>query len=157
MGTVPPGPTFAYVMASVRPLDGIAGAEFRVRGLPSGWRAFSTANPAANILLGDPLDAIGVDMGFATCQTPACVLLFELAIFPTTSQTGLVLDVCAKAPPSNPYFYCPLVILCDDPYFTAVCVLGRCSGGGGGGNSPPIALRERSWSEVKLMYRDATR
>lgn len=153
----PPGPYIVYAMASLDTLAGIAGAEFRIQGLPAGWQAFATPNPAAVIALGDPFGT-GADIAFATCQTARCVLLYEIALLPATSQTQVVLEVRANTPPTNPNFTCPLVVRCDDPYFTQVCVRSDGPSGGGGGNCNfccgcPIALQSITWTRVKKLYR----
>ena len=154
----PPGPYFVYAMASLDTLAGIAGAEFRIQGLPAGWQAFATPNTAAVIALGDPFVTPGANIAFATCQTARCVLLYQIALLPTTNQTQVALEVRANAPPANPNFSCPLLVLCDDPYFTQVCVRSDGSSGGGGGNCNfccgcPIAVQSSTWTRVKKLYR----
>lgn len=156
----PPGPYIVYAMASLDTLAGVTGAEFRIQGLPAGWQAFAMPNPAATVALGDPFGTPGANIAFATCQTAPCVLLYQIALLPATSQAAVVLEVRANTPPSNPSFACPLLVLCDDPYFTAVCVRADGSGGGGGGGNcgwncwpPPIAVQPSAWTRVKGLYR----
>lgn len=140
-------------MATLDTLEGITGAEFKVVGLPAGWQAFSP-NPAANIVLGDPLDATGANIAFPVCQSARCLLLFEIALFPTTIVTDMALHVGARTPPTNLSLNCPLVVLCDAPFFTGLCVSAG-SGGGGPPSNPnfPIATRATAWSAVKTLFR----
>jgi hypothetical protein len=154
----PPGPYIVYAMASLDTLAGITGAEFRIQGLPAGWHAIAMPNPAAAIVFGDPFGTTGANIAFATCQTARCVLLYQMALLPATSQTQVVLEVRANAPPTNPNFSCPLVVLCDDPYFTQVCVRSDGPDGGGGNcnfccGCPPVAVQPGSWTRVKVLYR----
>jgi hypothetical protein len=153
----PPGPYIVYAMASLDTLAGISGAEFRIQGLPAGWHALAAPNPAAVIALGDPFGNPGANIAFATCQTARCVLLYQIVLLPATSQTEVVLEVRPNTPPSNPNFSCPLLVLCDDPYFTQVCVRSDGSGGGGGGNCGfccgcPIEVESNTWTRVKKLY-----
>jgi len=156
----PPGPYIVYAMASLDTLPGIMGAEFRIQGLPNGWQAFATPNPAAAIVLGNPFGTPGANIAFATCQTARCVLLYQIALLPATSQSQLALEVRANAPAANPNLVCPLLVLCDDPYFTQVCVRSDGSGSGGGGGNcgpccgcPPVAVQPSTWTRVKKLYR----
>lgn len=157
---VPPGPYIVYAMASLDTLAGINGAEFRIQGLPAGWLAIATPNPAATIVLGDPFGTPGADIVFATCQTARCVLLYQIALLPAPSQSQPVLEVHANAPPTNPNFSCPLLVRCDDPYFTQVCVRSDGTGSGGGNGNcgpccgcPPVAVQPVAWTRVKKLYR----
>jgi hypothetical protein len=51
-------------------------------------------------------------------------------------------------------FACPVLILCDEPVFTRICVTGSpsvingsCQLGG-----CPVAVEERTWTQVKRIY-----
>ncbi len=132
------------------PVTGITGAEFRVAGLPGGWFAISTPNPASNLSLGDPFTT-GANIAFPTCQAGGPVTLYTVTLIATSVVTDGLFEVVAKTPPSNPNFDCPLVTLCDAPAFTKVCV-----GGGAAflnsSNECTVAVEETSWSRLKALY-----
>ena len=50
------------------PVTSITGAEFLVNGAPTTWFAVSTANPNANIVLGDLFTAPGSNIAFPAPQ-----------------------------------------------------------------------------------------
>jgi len=73
-------PTNFYVLAkpnTANTAGGVNAAEFRIKGAPAAGILFSvTANPAANLVLGNPISNEanpegskgGVNIGFPTCQ-----------------------------------------------------------------------------------------
>ena len=52
--------------------------------------------------------------------------------------------------PSNPNFQCPVLVLCDAPIFTTICV----PGGQAIWNGPPctVGVDQKSWSGVKNLF-----
>jgi hypothetical protein len=131
---IPPGTAGTFhVMASLGGLasGGITGAEFRIDGaLPHqapGW--FMTASPdiSSSVTLGNPLTTPGTNIAFPTCQTGSengLVHLFTIQAFNSSDPESHVLRIRARNPPTNSNFDCPLVVLCDAPVYTTVCVNG---------------------------------
>ena len=134
--------------------DGIVGAEFRLDNFPSDWFVTPVANPAASLILGGPL-AGGTSIAFDTCQSPGVpatpVLLFTLNYFATSVHDQHVVRVLQHSTPSNPAFQCPLVVLCDAPTYTKLCV----TGGLAAFNWPGFtAVTPSTWSAVKSLFDD---
>jgi hypothetical protein len=129
---------------------GITGAEFRMDGTPSGWFITPTRNPNANIDVGSPLTG-GTNIAFPSCQAGAngIVLLFTCSGFATTNPSGYF-SVLRHNNPSSPDFPCPLLVLCDAPVFTKICVPGG-QGIINGGNCT-VGVEQKSWSSVKSLY-----
>lgn len=103
-------------------VSGMTGAEFQIVGLPAGWTATAVPNPGASVVVGSPLTG-GVDIVFPDCHVEPDVALYTLIITPTTNEVAN-LSITQHQSPSNPNYPCPLVILCDAPVFTKVCVTG---------------------------------
>ena len=145
-------PVNLYVMAvlSGPAAEGLTGAEFRVLNWPGAWFANITANPAANTVLGNLFT--GANIAFPACQpgTGGLVLLYSVSGFATTAVGETYLTVAQHFTPSNPQFPCPLLVLCDAPVYTKVCV----SGGVAilNGRSCQIGVEPTSWSHVKGLY-----
>jgi len=150
---------------------GITGAEFRIdpADLTGDYVYVATSNPVANIVLGDPFNSLGVNIGFPTCQDGATnsgrVQLFTFQVVdlsPSASQNNW-LTLRQRFTPTNPNFRCALVTLCDSPAFTKVCLSAPDSdhwravvnpGVGVSGNCSPVAVEEGTWSKVKDLYRN---
>ncbi len=145
-------PVNIYVMANLSgaAAEGMTGAEFSVHNWPSAWFANITANPAANTVLGNLW--IGTNIAFPSCQpgTAGMVLLYSVSGFATTAVPETYLTVAAHYTPSNPSFNCPLLVLCDAPVYTKVCV----NAGVGILNGRPcsVGVAPSSWSKVKGLY-----
>jgi hypothetical protein len=111
------------------PGGGVTGAEFSLRGLggligmpPVGSYIFNaTSNPDASVALGDPLGG-GANIAFASCQTGSFVWLYSFQFINFGDTELRQLHVAARQPPTNSNFDCPLVVLCNAPIFTAMCV-----------------------------------
>jgi len=127
---------------------GLTGAELRVDGFPGNW--FPTVVPNSTVAIGSVL-AGGGNIAFQTCQTGTgnVILLYTVDYFAVDSQTS-VLTVLRHNTPSSPNFQCPLMVLCDSPVFTKVCVTGST----GIVNGPPctVAVETTSWSRVKDLF-----
>lgn len=123
--TVPPGMSGTlYVLALPEgaAATGITGAELQVTGLPPGWQATVTPNPAANYTFGNPLDGEGAQIAFPTCRADLPLLLYTVEV-QNPGDNGLYeLAVTRRTHPSNPSFECAFVTLCDPPVFTKICV-----------------------------------
>ena len=124
-------PRTLYIVATLegQSADGMTAAEFRVTGMPDDWLVFTTPNPAANVVLGDPFRRQG-DIHRAILAFPGCqaqdgrVLLYTAVVIATSKVTPQMLLVTAADPPTNPAFAVPLLTRCDPPEFTKVPVDG---------------------------------
>ncbi len=129
---------------------GMTGAEFSIHNWPSAWFANITANPAASAVLGNVWT--GANIAFPSCQpgTAGMVLLYTVGGFAATSVGETYLTVLPHSTPSNPFFVCPLLVLCDAPVYTKVCV----SGGVAilNGRACTVGVAPTSWSTVKGLY-----
>lgn len=129
--------------------DGITGAEFRVSGVDGTWFHTITANPAANTVLGNLFS--GTNVAFPGCMPGPWVLLYTVSTFPTSVPAGeIVWKVMAHNNPSNPLYNCPLLVGCDAPVYTKICV----SGGEAFLNGRPctVGVDQTTWSQVKSLY-----
>jgi hypothetical protein len=139
-------------------LCGVTGAEFRVAGIPSDWFA-TLAIPPGCIIMDNPLGAVGGNIAFSSCQSPASgpVVFATIAVYATSAVSDCVVEVLARNPPGNPMFNCPLVTLCDAPMYTIVCM----AGSQGRINPSPgtfcddvvVGVEPRTWTAVKGLYR----
>jgi hypothetical protein len=81
-------------------------------------------NPVSNVQLGNPF-AGGCNMAFPACQTGTngIVLLYTVQLAaPPSGVPHYVLTVTRHQTPSGLNFPCPLVIKCDGPVFSKVCL-----------------------------------
>jgi hypothetical protein len=167
-------------------MGGITGAEFRVE-IPA-INSFSfviwAASPAANTVLGSPLPPgtppaadlnadYGVTMAFPGCQPMGGGMVGDHVSLGTVTLIGgagveTPIYLKRRRPPSNQQLRdCPLLVLCDSPNFTTVCV-GSMAGGQvpepihfagqvNGTCSPAtcgvVAVEPTHWSAVKSLYR----
>ena len=142
-----------YILAALggASAGGLTGAEFRVDNFPSSWFANVTPNPAANLVLGNPLQG-GCNIAFPTCQIgmTGIVTLYTVQYFATDVQVNRRVSVLRHTTPSNANFQCPLQTLCDAPMFSKLCV----NGGQGviNGAGCTVAVAQKSWSGVKSLY-----
>jgi hypothetical protein len=116
-------PVTMYVVARTAGATtcGIVGTEFRVETIPAGW--FATAvSPPGTVAIGDPFDGVGYNVAYMTCQSGASVLFVTAIVLPGSPVTNHPLRVHRRDPPTNRYFECPLVVLCDGPVYTLACV-----------------------------------
>jgi hypothetical protein len=152
-----------YVMAILGgdiAADGITGAEFSLKGVPPAWFAQIFANPAANVDLRHPMGiGVGTNIAFPACQKAAPVLLYTYQVLATSvPANGTYLTVERHDFPSSPSFQCPLLVICDPPIFTKVCVRGGQGilNGDPSGTPPPVpctvGVDQTNWSTVKSLY-----
>ena len=104
-----------YVVAILDdpPANGIAAAEFRITGMPSGW--FPSFNLSGAVYsIRSPLQG-GTVLGFQSCRLGSnrIVPLGTLSFFATSSVSNVILRVEASSTPTNAAYPCPLVALCD--------------------------------------------
>ena len=140
----------------------ITGAEFRLAGIPGGWVVGATANPAANIVIGSPVDGVGVNIAFPTCNDQSgggpldhiAVWLFDIVIFATTDEIEVQIYADARNPPFNPDYNCSLVARCGDDAFALECVgtFGLCINSGSGCGTS-VSVKHSAWSGIKSLYR----
>ncbi|MFQ5601177.1 MAG: hypothetical protein ACE5G2_11580, partial [Candidatus Krumholzibacteriia bacterium] len=118
--------------------------------------------PAANIVMGDPFNRLGVNIAFQTCQTGPRVQLFTFTVVEVVPANDIWLTVRQHYDPANYLFACPLFTLCDAPAFTKVCVGAPDSDHwravinpsiGVTGDCIPVPVSESTWSEIKAIYR----
>lgn len=153
----PSAPVTWYIVARLHgdgAIAGITGAEFRQAGVPAGWFVNAVPNSAANVSLGHPLGD-GANIAFPGCEgafTPA-VLLYTVSGFTTSAPSNLTFQIDRHTTPSNPSFRCPLLVLCDAPFFTTICVSAGCMRVNSTQPSCcPLAVQSTDWSAVKALY-----
>lgn len=158
-GTIQPGMAdTVYVLGVLGEAThcGIAGAEFRFGGVPDSWGVFPVPNPEF-LVVGDPFGH-GVTVA-SLCQRPAsgAVLLYSVLVLAMELETDVEFRIGNREPPSNSLFPCPLLVLCDEPVFTKVCVEGRscfvnstverkCP-------AEPLPVERATWAGIKQIYR----
>jgi hypothetical protein len=132
---------------------GVTGAEYQLLGADPAWLTMVTPNPTATFVIGSPIDGVGANIGWPSCQTPATgtLLLHTITGFSPGATSPRTLRVvprfCAHA-----CYYCPLVTLCDIE-FTKLCV----SGGEAFVNRPTpcnVAVQPSTWTQVRALYRN---
>jgi len=189
-GSVPCGPPvrlYVYALLQGATLTGITGAEYKVRiGVDNnpdpGWLFQETFDPAATSIGAgafNPVDpaARGINLAWPSCQLGdgTKVLLETVDILNTSCSTGeLPLRVVKHDAPSNQFFQCPVLVMCDAPVFTKVCVGSNqtvcrnpeppfannatCSTSGEAfvnpvpGRNCTVAVEPRTWSSLKSLY-----
>ena len=160
-GTITPGAIdTVYVLAKLGAADdsycGIAGAEFRFAGIPPSWHTSPVLHPDL-LGIGDPFDE-GVTVVSAMCRRPVngVVLLFTVLVLADAAVPDVTFSIEGRQPPTNQLFPCPLVLACDDPVFTKVCVQAepcfvnptvprKCAAS--------TAVAPTTWSQLKALYR----
>jgi hypothetical protein len=124
----------------------LAGAHFAVAGLPFGWTAECSSNPAATFSFGNPFSDDGGSLLFP-CSAGTCVLLYSCTITATTNETAYLQVVSHPNPQGCPSG--PCIAYCA-PSLTAV----RASGGEAiiNGGSCTVAVHPSTWGRVKQLY-----
>jgi len=157
-GTIlPDHPDTVYVVAKVGGMSecGIAGAEFRFTGVPASWRTFPVAAPDI-LAIGDPL-ADGVTVGFeCKREETGAVVLYSVLVLASEEEEDLEFQIENRAPPTNPEFACPLLVMCDYPAFTKICVEGLpCNVNTRAPQLCPgtTPVNASTWSQVKALFR----
>ena len=159
----PPG-TMLYVIANLAGLtaNGITGAEFRVRSSdPAAFQFLEQAPSEWTIKLGNAFGD-GTTMATPECLTGSegRVVLLQALAMPQTQASDVQLYLEPRREPSNPNYTMPVLVLCDD--VRSAILVGRAfpailNPSGGSFACPqtpaPIAVQERTWSQVKDLYR----
>lgn len=144
--TVETGATAAFFVAYSGP-EGLVSAEFRIDGLPAGWPVIAvTPNPAATVVIGDPLGS-GTIVGFPEARPEiACLNLFTIQVQAATAVADRVLTVTPHRTPWNPQ--CPSVGgSCSGP-----CTWQTCAVGGQLVINPSVPVSPGTWSQLKGLY-----
>lgn len=129
---------------------GIAGAEFSVHGIPADWWILDvTPNPAANLLLGNPMS--GCHIAFSSCQSSSSgyVSVCVIRILPVSSHSDIHLQVHPGSWYCNP-FCCPILLGCDAPVYTRICVVGGEAFVNG--QTCTVRVAPSTWGRVKQLY-----
>ena len=160
-GTISPGAIdTVYVLAKLGESDdsrcGIEGAEFRFTGLPASWQVSPVLNHEL-LGIGNPFDE-GVTVVGTRCHRPSngVVLLYTVLVRAGAEVSDVTFGIQSREPPTNSQFECPLLLSCDDPVFTQICVQGQACFV----NStivrkcPTItAVQPSTWSQIKTLFR----
>jgi len=158
-GTIRPDtPGTIHILARLEGTSaaGIAGAEFRIGGIPETWETYPVPNPTM-FSLGDPF-ANGVVGTFTKCQSPenGIVSFYTVLVLASALEENLQFTLSMRNPPSNPGFACPLVLLCDAPAYSQTCVEAQpCFVNPTAARTcnRPTPVDDRTWSQVKGLYR----
>jgi hypothetical protein len=148
----PVTPGTAYILAVLDQIPseiGIAGAGFRVDGMPTDWSATVVPRSGGDTI-GNPLTG-GCVIGFP-CQASHIVLLYTIH-YTVVSDLMVRLNVHEQTPPSNPPLACPVIDLgsCETAEGVWFCV----SGGTAAINDPSfctVGVEPSTWSRVKSLY-----
>jgi hypothetical protein len=142
---------------------GITVAEFRITNSdPSAYTVSFIPDAGVDVTIGDPLLA-GTLVAFGTCQGAGTgrVKLGQLVILENANTADVNLTVRQHFTPSNEEYPCPLAVLCDEPFYTKVC-LGPLNADhwrawlnpsdGVSGVCEPVGVEQTTWSGVKSLY-----
>jgi hypothetical protein len=133
--------------------NGMTGAEYRMVGNDPGWFANYTPGPGSNLALGTPIDGVGANVAWPSCQNPGngMLLLGTISGFSPAPPLERTLRVQPRNPPTNLLFNCPLVTLCDAE-FTKLCVAGGEAFVNRPGVTCTVGVEPSSWTKVKGLY-----
>jgi hypothetical protein len=126
---------FVWAVLQGASQTGITGAEYRIETGPNnlpdpGWLFVETFEPGLTVLGTGALnppdgDHRGVTLAWPSCQSGdgIKVLIETVDIFNADCAEGtLQLRGARRDPATNPFFQCPLFVLCDAPTYTKVCL-----------------------------------
>ena len=150
-------------------VTGLTGAQFWISGAPDTWQqknVFWVPDPAATFNVGNPIfhtslgdGRPGVVLTFNTCRGDGIpegdggrVELGRLIIAgaPTPREVHLKVEHFELVP-TDPE--CPTMLECQSPAFPQVCVAGGEAVLNGTGPCGVVAVTQRTWSEVKALFR----
>lgn len=127
--------------------ESVAGGEFRVSGIPTGWQAVVIAQPYV-VSVGNPL---GNRVAFAITQpqSSTCIPLYAVQLTATSAASDISIRV-EEATPST--FGCVLLNLCEPLCDTQICV-----GGGqmfvNSHQNCSVGIAASAWASIKALYR----
>jgi hypothetical protein len=124
----------------------LAGAHFAVVGLPAGWTASCTPNPAATFAFGNPLEDGGSIL--LPCMAGTCVQLYRCTITATTAETAL-LRVVAHPQPQGCTSGCACIAYCT-PEPAATCASG--SEAIINGPACTVGVQPSTWRQFKQLF-----
>ena len=146
------------------------GAQFWISGAPESWtprQVFWVPDPGVTVSLGNPIfhttigdGRPGLCVAFNTCRGDGIpegdtqrVEIGRLIIAgaPTPREVHLKVEHYELVPPDP---VCPFVNDCTDPVYEPTCVAGGEAVLNGTGPCGVLAVTQRTWSEVKALYRD---
>ena len=133
---------------------GITGAEFRIDHAAAGSYVLQNEHSEAPVWFGSALGS-GVNTAFTGCQGGLAVPLLRFQMLnPGGGSADVEIRIGPRQPPSNAFFPCPLVTLCNEPAYTAVCVTPGKSIVNPSRPRPCGSSREAAnWGQVKDLYR----
>ena len=131
---------------------GITGAEYRIESNDANYTFLGATSIIDYALVGDPLNGT---IGFLSgCQSGGTIAILQFTVRNFGGSHDAEVHVVAKRPPSNQFFPCPLVVLCDSPTLTKVCVESGKTILNPSVRGPCGSGREQTeWSRVKSLYR----
>ena len=146
-----PGTMYVLAVLSGADSGGITGAEFQIQNFPA-WFPSANAHAGATTI-GNPLTG-GANIAFSPCDTGAggLVVLYTNNYFITSAVSDVTVSILRHTNPSNPFFLCSLVTLCDAPAFTKVCVNGGQAFINPVGRTCTVGVQPATWSQVKGLY-----
>jgi len=131
---------------------GIAGGELRVEAESSGYRLFGPHPFEQFTPVGDPFGS-GVYLG-AKCQSGVAIPIYSFQVQNLGGSGDGVISITPPSTPSNPEFPCALVLLCDTPAFTKICVRpGKAVLNPTGSVACGSGAASSEWGRVKELYR----
>jgi hypothetical protein len=139
---------------------GINGAEFSIdtSGAPGYVFSKEEVRLPNGFYVGGPAVGSGlIIVSTSGCERGAPIPLMRLQVQNVGGGRDGVVSIAPKDPPSNREFPCPLVLLCDSPAFTKVCMeIGpkNIAVLNPSGAIPcGIAAEDSEWGAVKELYR----
>jgi len=144
----------SVVLGTDEARGGCRGAEFRVDGL-TGLVSSVIPNPAAFVAIGDPT-AGQCNIAFSTCMTgdgPRHVVqLYTIVCLSTVPviPRRVIVDRTTNPCDSGCCRFAPCLVLCDDPVFTRLYVLGGQALINNG--SCTVDVQPTTWSGVKSIF-----
>jgi len=143
---------FAIFEADV-PQQGVASAEYRVTGTDPLWVTTVTPNPSSNVSIGSPIDGVGTNIAWPTCQRPQSrvLLLHTISGFNPAAPTARTLRVEHRNPPASPDWPCPRLISSCDAKDVSLCA----TGGEAFVNYPEhcaVGAELHTWTRVKSLF-----
>jgi hypothetical protein len=143
--------TTCYLVLLESTVESVAAIELGIRGLPREWNGWIDVCPPCGVVLPSGFGD-GTSLGLLECARGQPLVVAPVILFPMGEPDDVVLEVGAKIPPRDADFDCPIVIQCDAPVFTAVCVQG---GRSFVNSSTPctVSVASSSWGAVKSLYR----
>lgn len=124
-------------------------AQFRIVGLPQGWLATTTPNPAAVTAIDGDLFGAGATVQFTSLQVGIPLVLFDVTLGPSTPGATAILKVEGLDVPVGPD-YCARVGGDCSTYPPSVCAEGGTLYVNG--SQCPVGVDLAPWSRAKRLY-----